>query len=1047
MADLNSSRQFRMARLLTQGLLSAPVIATLFTAQQAQAQRAVSACSGASLPRSVVTDILRPVITGIATPTENIVNDILDLPLVGGLLGDLDLNATGLLDQAASGAPISLDVLTTDGTILGPGEACRATSDSITLNTPAGVAIGGNQITGLGANGAAAFASDINAIAFGNSARAEAGALGSIALGNAANVTAANSVALGAGSTAARGALAGYAALGLAGPQTSAGEVSVGTAGGLRQITNVAAGTAASDAATVGQVQGVADQIAAIGAGGVQYDNPAVRDRVTLTGAAGTVIGNVAPGAVTATSTEAVNGGQLFATNTQVATNTGAITAIDARVTSNTTLLNDVAANAVRYDDAGRAIVTFGGAGGTVLANVAAGELSGTSTQAVNGAQLFATNQQVGTNTTNISNLGDQITNINTQVGDIGANAIRYNDATRAAVTLGGAAGTTIDNLAAGTLSAASTQAVNGSQLFATNQRVDANTGAITTIDARVTVNETDIADLSTDVTNNTNLINALSADAVRYDDAGRGTITLAGAGGTRVTNVTAGTLSATSTDAVNGAQLFATNQQIAAISAGAAGALRYSDAGTPTTPNGGTVTDDTTLVGASGGAVGLHNVRGGALAAGSTDAVNGDQLFATNQRVDANTGAITSIDARVTTNEANIANLQTNVAGNNTTITNLQTQVANNTTSISSIGDQVNNLAANALQYDDATRASVTLAGAGGTTINNVAAGTLSAGSTQAVNGSQLFATNEQVAANTTAITNINNTIAGSTVSAVQYSNPATPTTPNGGIRTNDVTLVGVNAAAPVALHNVAGGAVAAGSTDAVNGDQLFAVQTQAANSVQYDRNAAGNRTNTLTLAGGEAGAVTINNVANGAVAAGSAQAVNGGQLYATQQIAQQAAALGANSVQYDAGNTSVTFNSTGSAVVLRNVAAGTATTDAVNVGQLQTGLQGAVNASMAYTDQRLGQALASMSFNLRGLKRDLRAGSSTALAAAALPQATEPGRSMVAVGTGTYGGEVGFAFGASTFLDDGHSIVRLGATVDSRGKGGANAGVGYQF
>nr|MDK8030744.1 hypothetical protein [Klebsiella oxytoca] len=46
------------------------------------------------------------------------------------------------------------------------------------------------------------------------------------------------------------------------------------------------------------------------------------------------------------------------------------------------------------------------------ITNVAAGELSTDSTDAVNGSQLYATNQQVESNTTNINNLGDTVENI-----------------------------------------------------------------------------------------------------------------------------------------------------------------------------------------------------------------------------------------------------------------------------------------------------------------------------------------------------------------------------------------------------------------------------------------------------------------------------------------------------------------------------------------------------------------------------------------------------------------------------------------------------------
>lgn len=181
----------------------------------------VSVCAGVSLPPSVVTNLIAPVVTGITGPRETTVIGIFNAPLLNLLLPPLALNATGLLAQAAAGQPITLQALASDGTVIGPSDQCRATADSITLNTPAGVAIGGNQITSLGANGAAAFASDIGG----------------------------------------RGALTGYAATGLAGTQRSAGELSVGAPDALRQITNVASGSAANDAATVSQVDGVLGQV------------------------------------------------------------------------------------------------------------------------------------------------------------------------------------------------------------------------------------------------------------------------------------------------------------------------------------------------------------------------------------------------------------------------------------------------------------------------------------------------------------------------------------------------------------------------------------------------------------------------------------------------------------------------------------------------------------------------------------------------------------------------------------------------------------------
>ncbi|WP_164523856.1 YadA-like family protein [Sphingomonas sp. ABOLH] len=979
------ARSGRSNRLL-KILLGTTISIGAATAQQAAAQtRVVSACSGVQLPRSVVTYIVAPVVTGITAPIEQTVNGILNLQLLGAVLPPLNTNATGLLNQAASGAPITLQVLDTNGNIVGPNDQCQMTADAISLDSSAGLSIGGNRISGLGLDGTPSFAADVNAIAFGNNARAEAGATGSIAFGTNAQVTAANSVALGAGSIAGRGAQTGYTAIGLTGTQNSAGEVSVGTAGGLRQITNVAAGSAATDAATVGQVTGVADRVTALAANTIGYDD-ATRARATLAGAGGTVLANVGAGALNATSTEAVNGAQLFATNGRVDANTAAIGGLDTRVTANTQTivpLQGSTANAVRYDVDAAGVRT----GGVTLVGTTPG----------------------------------------------------------AAVRLG--------NVDAGALSATSTDAVNGSQLFATDQRLGAAVASLAALDTQVTANTSQLA--------------ALGASAVQYDNVARDRLTLGGSAGTVLANVAAGSVSANSTEAVNGAQLFAVNAQVAAntnaiaqMGNGSLGPVRYSTAATPTTPNGGTVTDDLTLVGASGGAVALHNVAGGTVGAGSTDAVNGDQLNTTNQAVGVLAGRTTTLETvvagqttQIAGNTAAIADLQANVTGTGSAVTNLTTRVDANSTAITNLQTQVGN---QPLKYADAASpttpnggtltddATLVSASGGAVGLHNLRAGNVAIGSTDAVNGGQLAETNLQVAANTSAISTLANSLAGSTVSPIQYSNPDSPTASNGGTLTNDVTLVGANPAAAVTLHNVAAGSVAAGSTDAVNGGQLFAVAQQSSNSLQYDRDATGARTNQITLAGGNAAApVTIANVAAGTVAAGSTQAVNGGQLYAVNQTAQAALTLGANSVQYDGSGNVTLGNAAGTPVALRNVAAGTAATDAVNLGQLQAGLQSVASQTANYIDSRI----ADIGFDLGTLRRDLSAGSSAAMAVAALPQAMEPGATMIAMGGGTYRGQSAIAFGASRAFADGRAVVKVGGTYDSRGFGGANAGVGFQF
>ena len=79
---------------------------------------------------------------------------------------------------------------------------------------------------------------------------------------------------------------------------------------------------------------------------------------------------------------------------------------------------------------------------------------------------------------------------------------------------------------------------------------------------------------------------------------------------------------------------------------------------------------------------------------------------------------------------------------------------------------------------------------------------------STDAINGSQLYSVAQQL-----------NKVSNGGAGPVQYSNANSPTTPNGGVPSNDVTIVGANQDAPVTVHNVAPGVE---DTDAVNVSQL---------------------------------------------------------------------------------------------------------------------------------------------------------------------------------------------------------------------------------
>ncbi len=314
---------------------------------------------------------------------------------------------------------------------MGGNSLAGADVDSVTTGLHA-IAIGGE-----------AWATEDNAVVLGYNSYAQA--VGATVLGSNAWTTkaATNSVSLGSGSLADR---ANSVSVGAALAWTdSAGVVHAAID---RQITNVAAGTQATDAVNKAQLDAVAAGLGSSVANVVSYDD-ATRGRITLA-AAGTVIANVADGAVDATSKEAVNGSQLNATNNEVAAVEGRVDNVEGQIGS----INSTLADSVGYDDATHGRITLGGAGGTVIANVADGELSAGSTEAVNGSQLNATNNRVTVVEGLVDAIGGRVDNIEGQLGSIGgvvANAVTYDDAGKGAISFGGSAGTRLSNVQAGT--------------------------------------------------------------------------------------------------------------------------------------------------------------------------------------------------------------------------------------------------------------------------------------------------------------------------------------------------------------------------------------------------------------------------------------------------------------------------------------------------------------------------------------------------------------------------------------------------------------------
>ncbi|ENU2131758.1 trimeric autotransporter adhesin SadA [Salmonella enterica] len=611
----------------------------------------------------------------------------------------------------------------------------------------------------------------------------------SAAFGNGAKAIGTNSVALGSGSVA-----------------QEDNSVAVGNSTTQRQITYVAKGdinSTSTDAVTGAQIYSLSQSVADRLGGGASVNSD------------GTV------------------NAPLYEVGTGIYNNVGsALSALNTSITNTEASVAGLAEDALLWDESISAFSASHTGNASKITNLAAGTLAADSTDAVNGSQLFDTNEKVDKNTADIAtntgsinqntaditantdsinqnttDIAANTTSINQNTTDIATNTTNINSLSDSVTTLtddallwDAASGafsakhngsdSKITNLAAGTLAADSTDAVNGSQLFDTNEKVDQNTADITTNTNSINQNTTDIATNTTSINNLSDSITTLTDDALLWD-AASGTFSASRSGSaSKITNLAAGTLAADSTDAVNGSQLYETNQKVDQNTSAIAD---INTSITNLSSDNLSWNETTSSFSASHGSSTTNkitNVAAGELSEESTDAVNGSQLFETNEKVDQNT---------------------TDIAANTTNITQNSTAIENLNTSVSDINTSITDLTDNALLWDEDIGAFSANHGGSTSKITNVAAGALSEDSTDAVNGSQLYETNQKVDQNTSAIADINTSITNLGTDALSWDDEEGAFSASHGTSgTNKIT-------------NVAAGEIASDSTDAVNGSQLY--------------------------------------------------------------------------------------------------------------------------------------------------------------------------------------------------------------------------------
>ena len=288
--------------------------------------------------------------------------------------------------------------------------------------------------------------------------------------------------------------------------------------------------------------------------------------------------------------------------------------------------------------------------------------------------------------------------------------------------------------------------------------------------------------------------------------------------------------------------------------------------------------------------------------------------------------------------------------------------------------------------------------------------------------------------------------------VTTVKFDTPMTYAGASGnptGTPSNKVNLVGGDATKPVTLGNVADGTVAAGSKEAVNGGQLHATNQNVANNatnIAKGINFGGTTGSNNYRLGDTIRVKGDSNITSTTVAGGTQLALNP-NLNVTSVTATDSA-----------GNKTVT---NGSGVTITPAAGNpvSLTTGGLNNGgnkitNVAEGTAGTDAVNVSQLNQALGAIAGPNTANFTALNNkvnevaaDAKAGTAAAMAVAGLPQAYLPGKSMMAVGGSVYRGESGYAIGYSTISDGGNWIIKGTATGNSRGHYGATAAVGYQW
>ncbi|EFA4418112.1 putative hemagglutinin adhesin [Escherichia coli] len=905
-------------------------------------------------------------------------------------------------------------------------------------------------------------------------------------------------------------------------------------------------------------------------------------------------ITNVAKGTVSATRTDVVNGSQLYdlqqdallwngtafsaahgseatskITNDNVATNTTNIATNTTNITNLTDTVNNLGEDALKWDDAAGAFTAAHGTNATnKISNVQAGIVSSDSTDAINGSQLYGladsftsylgggadisdtgvlTGPTYSIGGTDYTNVGDALAAINTSFSDSLGDALLW-DATANDGAGAFSAGRGVDNTASkitnvanGAISATSSDAINGSQLYTTNKYIADALGGDAEVNADGTITAPTYTIANTDYNNVGEALDALDENALLWDataNNGEGAYNASHDGkASIITNVADGNIGEGSTDAINGSQLFNTNMLIQQNSE-VINQLAGNTSETYIEENGAGInyvrTNDTglTFTDASAAGIGSTAVGYNTVAKGDNSVAMGYNSFAEgHSSVAIGQGSYSGVETSIALGSESVSSRVIVKGSRNTSVSEEGVVIGYDTTDgellgALSIGDdgkyrQIINVADGSEAHDAVTvRQLQNAIGAVATTptkyyhANSTAEDSLAVGEDSLAMGAKTIVNGNAgigIGLNTLVLADAINGIAIGSNARANHADSIAMGNGSQTTRGAQTNYTAYNMDAPQnsvgefsvgsedgqrQITNVAAGSA---DTDAVNVGQLKVTDAQVSQNTQSITNLNTQVTNLDTR---------VTNIENGI---GDIVTTGSTKYFKTNTDGVDANAQGKDSVAIGSGSIAAADNSvalgTGSVANeentisvgsstnqrrITNVAAGVNATDAVNVSQLKSSEAGGVrydtkaDGSIDYSNITLGggnggttrisnvsagvnnndavnyaqlkqsvqetkqytdQRMVEMDNKLSKTESKLSGGIASAMAMTGLPQAYTPGASMASIGGGTYNGESAVALGVSMVSANGRWVYKLQGSTNSQGEYSAALGAGIQW